>query len=605
MKTKNYVAGLFMLLAFTGVMNGQNFVYGDHVMPTSYNDIARDVAVINNSLEYKATVGSYQPTSAAGTYNGFVWVTDAGEDLKWYITVEGTTNTNDEVNGVDARARTSGGLSYGDIYFTGYFTGNVTMTLHYGFPIHHFTTTIYTHNAAGGTNDCSYFVTKVNQDGTHQWTQVSELMGQANTEIGNDVDVCLVGAAVEVYTTGFFRGQTSFHPAGASPVTSHISWNSVFTAKYVDNGATSTISWVKTINDNSDNQHDYGYAVIGDGSGNIYTAGSIGGNTTVGGLSMMTVNGNDDAFALKYNSAGTEQWTLDFGGAGTLTTPSDQVRGISYYNGVIYVSGYFNGSTGDFPAWSATAQVGFIAKIVDNTTSGSITRSSTFVSSGNDVCYRNTLSSDHAHCYVVGQVTGDATIKAYNFATVATLDVSGLSAGANADGFIAVFDAADLYTVNDVQWLGADDGNDVTTGVAALSDGDIYVCGTFLGYYCYDITATVYIDNISTNPPTVRDAYIAHYASGLRLAAPPQATTAAYIEADIYPNPTSGKFFIQTKNEAATTVEILDITGRSVRSPQLMNGNQIEIDLSEFSAGVYFAKLVSGEEVELVRVVKE
>ena len=91
----------------------------------SYNDVPRDIAVIDNSLGYKITVGSYQNTSSSGTYNGFVRALDNGDNLKWWIDVQGSGN--DEVNGVDVRARTSGGLSYGDIYITGYFTGSMTM----------------------------------------------------------------------------------------------------------------------------------------------------------------------------------------------------------------------------------------------------------------------------------------------------------------------------------------------------------------------------------------------------------------------------------------------------------------------------------------------
>lgn len=114
------------------------------------NDIARDVAVIDNALARKVVVGSFQPGSS-GTYDGFVRCFDASNNLKWYINIEGSGN--DEVNGVDCMARVVSSVSYGDIYITGYFTGTMTMKLHDGFPIHHFVTTIHTnqHQAATQT----------------------------------------------------------------------------------------------------------------------------------------------------------------------------------------------------------------------------------------------------------------------------------------------------------------------------------------------------------------------------------------------------------------------------------------------------------------------
>jgi hypothetical protein len=590
--------------AFTIHSPAQGFDYGGNIFSTGTNDIARDIAIIDNSLAYKIVVGSYQPVSTSGTYNGFVVARDASENLKWWIDIQG--NGNDEVNGVDVRTRTSGNLSYGDIYITGYFTGTMTMVLHYGFPLHDFTTTIHTHSApSGNSNDCTYFLTKLDQDGGHVWTQVSGTSTQTNTEIGNDVDVSLVGSEVQVYTTGFFRGTTSFFSGGTPTLSSNASWNGIFTAKYVDNGSSSTCSWAVKVNDNSDNQHDYGYGVTGDGNGNVFMVGSIGGNTTIAG-NTKTVSGNDDAIAVKYNSSGTEQWGLNFGGSGTIGNPSDQARGVSFYSGYIYVSGYFNGSSGDFTNWSTVTQAGFIAKIYDNTTSGSIYRASTIISAGSDICYRNTISPNGDWCYVVGNITGNAYIKAYNGGIIWSpyLDVSGISGGANADGFIALFNTSDLATVNDAEWIGGDDYSDVATGVACLNNSKIYICGGYRSSFVYDMSATIM--DVNSNPSTL-DAFWGRYISGFspRIGSFDNTTTRETSEAQAYPNPVTDQLTISGSFDDNATVGILDMTGRSVIDAQKINGDQILIDTHNLPAGIYFAQIISGEKTKMIRIVKE
>ncbi|HTF05539.1 MAG TPA: hypothetical protein VK826_16040, partial [Bacteroidia bacterium] len=543
------------LLGSYNVTSAQNYVVNgaQEIVHSASggNDIPRDVAVIDNTLERKVVVGSYQP-GASGFYNGFIRCFDQNDDLKWYIQVEG--NGNDEVNGVDCRSRVVGIVNYGDIYVTGYFTGTMTMVLHYGFPIHHFTSTIYTRSApSGNANDCTYFVSKFDQDGAHIWTQVSGDATATNTEIGNDVDVNVVSGVTHVYTTGFFRGDCSFY-TGTTPGTaqsSAASWNSVFVVDYTDAGSSSSVQWVRAINDNSNNQHDYGYGVVGDASGNIYATGSIGGTTTVGATTM-NVEGNDDAFAIQYNSAGTMQWVKDFGGNGTVATPSDQGRGIDYRDNAIYVCGYYNGS-GDFPSWSSSHDA-FLVKM-DAATGGWGWKNMIMNGTGSDVAYHTAVSEDGTKVYVVGSMTGDANIKCNSVGNVAT--IPSVSSGAYANGFFVSFEISP-DALFDWEWLGDDNEASVTTGVAYLSDQEVYTVGGFRSYFLYDQIPNVMLTN--SNYGTL-DGFYTKYDSGLapRYAAPgtqiPGGVKRLTVEA--WPNPATDLVTISASTKGASTVEVL------------------------------------------------
>jgi hypothetical protein len=594
--------GLVLLGSFN-VASSQNYsVDGAQtiVYSSGGNDIPRDVAVIDNTLERKVAVGSYQP-GASGTYNGFIRCFDANDNLKWYITVEG--NGNDEVNGVDCLAKTIGILDYGDIYVTGYFTGTMTMVLHYGFPIHHFTSTILTKSApSGNSNDCTYFLSKFDQDGNHNWTEVSGHATETNTEIGNDVDVNVVSGVTQVYTTGFFRGNCSFYVGSlpGTPLSSSASWNSGFVTKYFDGGSGGTVQWVRTINDNSNNQHDYGYGVVSDESGNVYATGSIGGTTTVGATTM-NVEGNDDAFAIKYNNLGTMQWVRDFGGNGTVMTPSDQGRGIDYRDGKIYVCGYYNGS-GDFP-YSTSTQDAFLVSF-DVSTSFFVWKNMIVNTTGADASYRTTVSEDGEKVYVVGSMTGDAAIKCNTPGTVGT--IPSVSYGAYSNGFIVGFNLTP-NSLFDWEYLGDDNQASVTTGVAYVSDKEVYTVGGFRSYFLYDQVPNVMLTNTTYG---TLDGFYTKYDSGLaaRYAAPQNEQTLmgeAQLNVKAWPNPASDNMNISLEHEGVATVEVLDISGRSVLNTQQVSGTQINIDLSSLESGVYLVRVTEGSSSETIRVTKQ
>ncbi len=72
----------------------------------------------------------------------------------------------------------------------------------------------------------------------------------------------------------------------------------------------------------------------------------------------------------------------------------------------------------------------------------------------------------------------------------------------------------------------------------------------------------------------------------------------------VYPNPTKGKVTI-VYPEDISLVEVYDLRGKMVYSESNFIGNEIQLDLSEFEAGMYSFTLFTGEEIIQGKVVKD
>jgi hypothetical protein len=72
----------------------------------------------------------------------------------------------------------------------------------------------------------------------------------------------------------------------------------------------------------------------------------------------------------------------------------------------------------------------------------------------------------------------------------------------------------------------------------------------------------------------------------------------------VYPNPTNGLITVNTNKSTIESIEILDINGKSILNKRF-DDNVIQLDLSEYSVGVYLLKVYSSEnEPTLHRIVK-
>ncbi len=151
----------------------------------------------------------------------------------------------------------------------------------------------------------------------------TQQFGTSSTDFGNGV---VVDSSNNIYVTGFTAG-------GLDNNTNSGSWD-IILVKYNSSG---TKQWTKQLGTSN---LDSGEGVTVDSSDNIYVTGF-----TEGGLDNNTNSGSSDIFLVKYNSAGTKQWTKQFGtssndsGSGVVVDSSDNV----------YVTGYTEGGLDNNP----------------------------------------------------------------------------------------------------------------------------------------------------------------------------------------------------------------------------------------------------------------
>lgn len=275
----------------TGVSNGASFSGNDVVTikynssgtqqwATSYNGPGNG-ADDASGLQVDSSGNVYVAGSAYGgssTLNDYFTVKYNSSGVQqWAATYNGTGNSNDSAAaiGID---------SSGNVYVTG---------------------------ASQGSSNIDYATIKYNSTGTQQW--VASYNGGYN---GQDAARALyVDSSGNVYVTG----------------TSEVGSldNDILTVKYDTSG---TQQWA-TGYGNVSGRHDLPSAITVDSSGNVYVAG----NTTLFDYSL-------DILAVKYNSSGVQQWAATYDGPGGpyggATVDGDWATSIAVdSSGNVYVGG--------------------------------------------------------------------------------------------------------------------------------------------------------------------------------------------------------------------------------------------------------------------------
>ncbi|MBD3638388.1 MAG: T9SS type A sorting domain-containing protein, partial [Crocinitomicaceae bacterium] len=70
----------------------------------------------------------------------------------------------------------------------------------------------------------------------------------------------------------------------------------------------------------------------------------------------------------------------------------------------------------------------------------------------------------------------------------------------------------------------------------------------------------------------------------------------------IYPNPSNGVFTVHTSANSSAKIEVYNTNGKIVYSGQLVDETQV-VDLNELEAGGYLVRVISGNSIEIQRLV--
>lgn len=428
-----------------------------------------------------------------------------------------------------------------------------------------------------------------------------------------------------IYLTGF-----SFQPT-----------RDIITMKYDGAG---NLVWMSTYN-GSNNGGDYGFAIICDGSGNVY----ITGRSDANNLQHFTT--------IKYNSAGAQEWAAVYDGP--LSQSFDQAQDIAVDNsGNVYVTGFTsvaqNFNTADYLTLKYNSSGNLQWEKRYNGTGNDEDAAVAILVNGNDVYVTgrsDSLSGNFNFCtFKFAGNNGDITSSAFYFgaplrqidnAVCMTTDNSGnIYVTGYSMGSSNTYDYATVKYNSELQqqWAARYDGgsSDVPYGML-FSNSHIYVTGGSGGAngsdfftikydlsgsqvwttrfngpgngddYCASIAVdqfdNVYLTGFGVVSGTEDNIYTLRYSANPIGIQPISGNVPSeYRLYQNYPNPfnpsTNIKIDIPSGVQGNTRLVIYDVLGREVATlmnEQVNPGSYlVNWDASGYANGVFFYKLVSG-----------
>ncbi|MEO8514318.1 MAG: SBBP repeat-containing protein [Ignavibacteria bacterium] len=312
---------LLMALSFTISSQVSQQWMADYNGPTNFTDSARNVIVDNAGNVYVAgssrgvnaqdyTVLKYNSAGALLWEARYDGPAHGNDDAQWMITDDSgniyVTGSSRSVTGFDDYATVKYN-SEGQLQWDARYNGTANNSDKALKVVVDISRNVYVTGWSNGSGSLlDYTTIKYNSTGTEEW--VSRYNGP-----GNDWDVptgIVVDNSGNVYVTG------------SSQTTSAIGSQDYLTIKYNSNGAE---EWIAR-HDGAANYSDFATSIAIDNSGSIYVTGSC--------YSTESLN---DYVTIKYNSAGQQQWVASYNGTGNLSDLAKMV--ILDNNGNIYVTG--------------------------------------------------------------------------------------------------------------------------------------------------------------------------------------------------------------------------------------------------------------------------
>jgi hypothetical protein len=415
------------------------------------------------------------------------------------------------------------------------------------------------------------FIVKLDTDGNFIWAK--QLEGSYQTMPMNLV----IDGTGDVYLTGNFYATTDFDPGpGIQNLTTVNNYADAFILKLDTAG---NYVWAKSFGGMGE---DYGLSLCVDSSGNIYTTGSFSLTADFDpgpSVTNLTSAGNEDVFVTKYDNSGSLLWARKMGGP-----LSDWGSGIEVGSfGEVYVGGRFAGSANFNPG--GTSQIissngstdGFILKL---DASGNFDWVAHAGGPGEDLIRKITISSDEK-IFATGRFAYSADFDpgtgTYN-----------LSSYGGSDVFIWEIDKDGNYK-SSIRMGGPSD--DEGTDIAIDTSSGIYLSGFFEGTSNFDPNG----GNQTLTSNGYQDCFVVKLSdpilAGINYSNPD-------FEYCVYPNPSSGLFFIHSTKSGTVDFEIYDVVGQLVNAGKCSNS----IDLQGQPNGIYIIKLYSEGQIQFTKV---
>ena len=584
-----------------------------------------------------ATAGAHQSFHGGGTHDAYLVKFNSSGIRQWGTYYGGG---GDDFGGSCATDAS------GNVYMSGWTNTNAGTSI----------ATSGSHQSAfGGSYDA--FLVKFNSAGIRQWGTYyggsgdEHLYSLSVGSEGTAFPACATDASGNVYIVGTTNSASSIASSGSH----QSSFGGTYDAFLVKFNSSGIRQWGTYYGGTG---NDIGYSCATDASGNIYMAGSTSSSLSIANLgSHQTAygGGTDDAFLVKFNSAGIRQWGTYYGGGG-------DDFGLSFatdVSGNVYMSGSTSSSSSIATLGSHQSNHGggrdaFLVKF----NSAGIRQWGTYYGDSALV-----VNWGEAGLSCATDASGNVYMAGYTDTNsgIATLGSHQSIYGGSLDAFLVKFNSAGIR-----QWgtyygnISSDFGNSCATDAS----GNVYMAGftyfpfggssgsssilatagahqSFHGgggrdaylvkfYECLSPTITVNSGAICagqsfTINPTGANTYTIQ--GGNAVVSPSISSTytvigtnAAGCQSDafatssltvnlcvgissqnmglggvsIYPNPNNGEFTIELVSLNNTYITITNILGQIIKSQKAELINQINLNL--FEKGVYFISVMDNNQ---------
>lgn len=432
------------------------------------------------------------------------------------------------------------------------------------------------------SGDFDAFIQKLDSDGNFLWAKA--FGGTSNDEIYS----LKVDNNGNVYTTGHFYGSVDFDP-GSEVYTLATSENNrnTFVQKMETNG---NFLWAKSFAGGAN----WGTSLNLDSSGNIYTTGTIFGQTDFdpgSGTFLLNSSQYYGTFVQKMDSSGNFLWAKSFGGAYNLNTSYSTVdsSGNIYTTGSFDFPGDYDPSDGTSTLTSNGHQDVFIQKMD---------------ASGNFLWAKNFGGSCEYCVDVSKSISVDTFGNIYTtgfFANTTDLDpgpgIAHYTSAGNDDIFIQKLDTSGNFIWGKSLGSSAQFLSETGQSLYVDSEGSVLVTGNFCGIVDFDDGSGV----ANLTPVGYSDIFLLKITQNLLSSTAEESR----FDALVYPNPTSGKVQLVLQ-ESLENVELLlsDSSGTiiSKQNKKLSKINQLELPKN---SGIYFLTVKTPKGNKTFKLIKK
>ena len=372
-----------------------------------------------------------------------------------------------------------------------------------------------------------------------------------------------------VFIAGIFNGTVDFDPGPSNAELQAAGSSDLFLAQYSSAGA---LVWARQLEGTGSERV---LSMVSGIDGQVYIAGHFEAAVDFdpgAGDQILDALGDSDVFFAQYDAGGALVWAQSVGGFFY-----EEARGIATDRfGNVYLTGRY-GETVDFDPGPGIAELdnagindAFFAKYDAD---GAFLWANSIGSDGNDIGNNIAVDSFGQVC-VTGQYMNTVDFDPGN-------DTSSLSAAGDIEIFVARYTAS-----GELLWAGSIGGTSMEESVAIALDAqqNIYLTGYFKG--TADFNPGPASGNLQSGGE--EDVFIAKFKAATTAVAEPES-----LAVRLYPIPATTTLQVSLPDaSAAFVVALYDQTGRLFRT-QLGTGGSLTVDLSGFSAGMYYARVLS------------